>query len=77
MRPEKCLNPLRRRALDDMSVRRFVPDTQRAYFGAADLQTTDGLIRPIKTGTRISLRTKRERCIEPCRGGKYAQTIVS
>jgi len=63
--------------LDDMSVRRFALDTQRAYFRAADLQTTGGLLRPIETGTRFSLRTNSERCIEPCRGGKYAQTIVS
>ena len=31
---EKPISPLRRRMLDDMSVRRFTPDTQREYIRA-------------------------------------------
>jgi site-specific recombinase XerD len=31
---EKPISPLRQRMLDDMSMRRFVPDTQREYFRA-------------------------------------------
>src|SRR5258708_12380781 len=31
---EKPISPLRQRMLEDMSMRRFVPDTQREYIGA-------------------------------------------
>ena len=31
---EKPISPLRQRMLDDMSMRRFVPDTQREYIRA-------------------------------------------
>jgi integrase/recombinase XerD len=31
---DKPISPLRQRMLDDMSVRRFVPDTQREYIRA-------------------------------------------
>jgi hypothetical protein len=31
---EKPISPLRRRMLEDMSVRRFTPDTRREYTGA-------------------------------------------
>ena len=31
---EKPISPLRRRMLDDMTMRRFTPDTQRDYISA-------------------------------------------
>ena len=32
---EKPISPLRQRMLEDMNMRRFVPDTQREYIGAS------------------------------------------
>src|ERR1700678_3573264 len=37
---EKPISPLRRRMLEDMNMRRFVPDTQREYIRAVKRLTT-------------------------------------
>jgi hypothetical protein len=43
---EKPISPLRRRLLDDMNMRRFVPDTQREYIGAVKRLGVEGLVMP-------------------------------
>jgi hypothetical protein len=37
---DKPIHPLRQRMLDDMRMRRFAPDTQREYLGAASALCT-------------------------------------
>jgi hypothetical protein len=52
---EKPISPLRQRMLDDMNVRRFVPDTQREYIRAVN-RLTRFLGRPPDTASAEDLR---------------------
>ena len=52
---EKPISPLRLRMLDDMNVRRFVPDTQREYIRAVN-RLTRFLGRPPDTASAEDLR---------------------
>jgi integrase/recombinase XerD len=53
---EKPISPLRQRMLDDMSVRRFTPDTQRAYIRAVK-RLASFLGRSLDTATPEELRS--------------------
>ncbi len=44
---EKPISPLRQRMLEDMSVRRFVPDTQREYVRAVKRLASHVSIAPL------------------------------
>jgi site-specific recombinase XerD len=52
---EKAISPLRRRMLEDMSVRKFTPDTQREYIRAVK-KLAAYLKRPPDTATAEELR---------------------
>ncbi len=55
---EKPISPLRQRVLEDMSMRRFVPDTQREYIRAVKRLATflgrSPTARPRKSCARSS-----------------------
>jgi hypothetical protein len=57
---EKPISPLRRRMLEDMSMRRFVPDTQREYIRAVKSLRASWAVRPT---VRLPKSCARSSCI--------------